>query len=136
MPRTLKEINDTMAKWQRNYDLAKERGDMGRARKYQGYMTELKLEKEKIETSIPKDAFEEQEKIIRSLNQEIDNFNEMVSERDKKISELEKRIENISHPPKMPEEPHAGEVLCPSCQHYIKEADMSQHSQECIKSNI
>lgn len=136
MPMTIKEINDTMAKWQRNYDLAKTRGDMGRARKYQAYITDLKLEKDKLEKNVPKEALQEQDKMITNLNQEIDNLNDMISDKDKKIVELERRIESIVNPPKMPEDPHAGEKLCPSCQRWIKEDDSVQHSQECIKSKI
>lgn len=133
-----KDLLNRKATFEKNLELAKERGDTTKARKYQAYINEINVKLEKYEVEVPKEAFEEQKEAITELNKEVSAMKQVEEVKQKKIAELEEQIDKMRHPEKYEPKPepkeHDGELQCPNCHRWIPEEEMPDHQASCIKT--
>lgn len=129
------EVLDKLAKLERNLKRAAKRGDSAKVKKYKNDINDLKIQKEKLESSDLSGTILKQDNVISRLNEEVVALKETNNVLYEEIEKLKSRMNQILTPLAADQpESEPPKLKCPKCGHLVLESDMVEHQKNCIGS--
>lgn len=120
--------------WKNNREIAKERGESGKVKKYSYRINDAEIKKKAMENAMPNEVLRTLEDKIELLERDNAISAETINKMADTITALETRIDSIVNPAKPEIIIESKELtVCPNCGRAVE--DMTIHQQKCLKSN-